>query len=162
MVKKCYQTELFLSNELISYKLKAKSFFFGFPKQTLWNQGITTELAPPTLNFGTKESRQLSTVLAPTPVKSIVAPTVQMTSVAPKPSFDQVLRGNTILSDPLPVPSIRGEILSVKITDDVYFCELDACKTNLRGRLLLNKGDKPYSSKDLADKLQKLWKVKEP
>jgi len=79
------------------------------------------ELAPSALNFGIKESRQLSTVLTPSPVKSTVAPTVQMTSAAPKPSFAQALRGNMVLSDPLPVPSIRGEILSVKITDDVYF-----------------------------------------
>lgn len=66
------------------------------------------------------------------------------------------------LSDPLPVPSIRGDILSVKITDDVYSCGLDFCKTNLRGRLVLNKGDKPFSSKDLATKLHKLWKVQGP
>ena len=48
------------------------------------------------------------------------------------------------------MPSIRGDMLSVKITDDVYARGLDFCKTNLRGRLVLNKGDKPFSSKDLA------------
>jgi hypothetical protein len=57
------------------------------------------------------------------------------------------------------VPTIRGETLSVKITDTVYYRGLDFCKSNLRGRLVLNKGDKPYSIKDITAKLQKLWKV---
>jgi len=93
---------------------------------------------------------------------STVVPSVQMISAAPKPSFAQALCGNTVLSDPLPMPYIRGDMLSVKITDDVYFRGLDACKIDLRGWLVLNKGDKPYSSKDLSAKLQKLWKVKGP
>jgi hypothetical protein len=58
------------------------------------------------------------------------------------------------------VPYIRGETFSVKITNDVYSRGLDYCKTNLRGRLMLNKGDKPYFSKDLTAKLQKFWRVK--
>ena len=33
------------------------------------------------------------------------------------------------------------------------------CKTNLRGRLVLNKGDKPYATKDIQLKLQKIWKT---
>ena len=60
------------------------------------------------------------------------------------------------------MPSICGDMLFVKIIDDVYVRGLDFCKTNLRGRLVMNKGDKPLSSKDLAAKLQKLWKVKGP
>jgi len=75
-------------------------------------------------------------------------------------SFTQALRGPQInYSEPLPAPSIRGETLSIKITSDAYFRGLEACKTNFRGRLILNKGDKPYSSKDLFAKLQKVWKV---
>lgn len=35
---------------------------------------------------------------------------------------------------------------------------LKAYKVNLRSRLVLNKGDKPYSSKDIVAMLQKLWK----
>jgi len=33
------------------------------------------------------------------------------------------------------------------------------CKTNLRGRIVLTKGDKPYTTKEIESKLQKLWKV---
>jgi hypothetical protein len=98
----------------------------------------------------------------PPPVTRTAPPTAPQVVAAPKPSFAQALQGKSALSDPLPVPSIRGDMLSVKITDDVYARGLDFCKTNLRGRLVFNKGDKPLSSKDLADRLQKVWKVKGP
>jgi len=114
------------------------------------------ELAPPLFIPGITE-----TPVHP-PVMHTAVPTAQLSTYAPKPSFVQALRGNTSLSDPLMVPSIRGDMLSVKITDDVYVRGLEFCKTNLRGWLVLNKGDKPLSSKDLAAKLQKLWKVKGP
>jgi hypothetical protein len=66
-----------------------------------------------------------------------------------KQSFAQTLRGPQVqFSEPLPEPSIRGETLPIKITNDAYFRGLEACKINLRGRLVLNKGNKPYSSKD--------------
>jgi len=120
------------------------------------------ERAPPAFNPGTT-TQPLSTVFAPATVTPSTATTTPRATVAaPKPSFAQALRGNTVISDPLPVPSIRGDILLVKITDAAYCRGLDACKTNLRGRLVLSKGDKPYSSKDLAAKLQTTWKVKGP
>lgn len=97
------------------------------------------------------------------PFASITAAsTAPFVTDVPKLSFAQALRGKSALLDPLPVPSIRGDMLSVKITDDVYVRGLDFCKTNLRGRLVLNKGDQPLSSKDLAVKLHKGWKVQGP
>jgi len=36
------------------------------------------------------------------------------------------------------------------------------CKRNLRGRLVLTKGDKPYASKEIEDKLKKQWKTTAP
>lgn len=81
-------------------------------------------------------------------------------AVIHKSSFVQALRGSQVkISEPLPVPSIRGETLFVKITNDAYFRGLEVCKINLHGRLVLNKGNKPYSSKDVFAKLQKVWKV---
>lgn len=38
-----------------------------------------------------------------------------------KPSFAQALRGSPVQFDPLPMPTIRGERLSVKIIDTVYY-----------------------------------------
>lgn len=92
--------------------------------------------------------------VSPTP---IAAPT-QLA----KPSFAQALRGPPTSSDPLPLPSIRGDILSMSISATTYTRGVDYCKINLRGRLVLSKGDKPYVTKDITAKLQKLWKVKGP
>jgi hypothetical protein len=76
-------------------------------------------------------------------------------AVTPKPSFAQALRGPTVTySDPLPASIFRGETLSIHITKDAYLRGLEACRTNLRGRLMLNKGDKAYSSRELFSKLQ--------
>jgi len=50
-------------------------------------------------------------------------------------------------------------VLSIKISQTVYEKGMAVCKQNLRGRLVLNKGDKPYMKKDLELKLQKLWKT---
>ena len=36
---------------------------------------------------------------------------------------------------------------------------VEECKKALRARLTLNKGDKPYSARDLSDKIGKLWKT---
>jgi len=36
------------------------------------------------------------------------------------------------------------------------------CVRNLRGRLVLNKGDKPYTLKEIEDKLKKQWKTAAP
>ena len=60
----------------------------------------------------------------------------------------------------MPVPYIRGETLGIKITQDFYERGRNFCKTNFRGRLVLKKGDKPYTTKDIESKLQKLWKIR--
>jgi hypothetical protein len=114
------------------------------------------EIATPPIRHG------IAATPVPPPATLAVVPSAPTASAAPKPSFAQALCGKSALSDPLPVPFFRGDMLSVKITDDVYTSGLDACKINLRGRLVFSKGDKPLSSKDLAAKLQKLWKVKGP
>ncbi|KEH40760.1 DUF4283 domain protein [Medicago truncatula] len=89
----------------------------------------------------------------------MVALTTPTQATAPKPSFAQALRGSTIIySEPLPLPVIRGDMLSVKISKEAYVCGLEACRTNLRGRLMLNKGDTSYSSKAVFEKLQTIWK----
>jgi len=67
----------------------------------------------------------------------------------PKPvhniSFAQALTASstTISSnDNLPQPLIRGETVSIHISQDIYKNGMAVCKRNLRGRLVLNKGDK--------------------
>ena len=87
--------------------------------------------------------------------------------VAPPPkivqciSFAQALATTpkTSSNDNMPKPLIRGESVSITITQQIYEKGLEICKHNLRGRLVLNKGDKPYTTKDIHLKLQKQWKT---
>jgi len=74
-------------------------------------------------------------------------------------SFAQALlnKVSVSLSD-LPKPCLKGNSLSIKISEDVYQSRLTNCNNYLHGRLVLAKGDKPLSSKDLHAKLSHLWK----
>jgi hypothetical protein len=58
----------------------------------------------------------------------------------------------------LPKPCLKGNSLSIKISEDVYQTGLANCNNYLHGRLVLSRGDHPVSSKDLRDKLLHLWK----
>ena len=96
------------------------------------------------------------------------APTLSSSTVAPPPpkplnriSFAQALttEPRTSSNDNLPKPLIRGEKVSITITQHIYEKGMEICKHNLRGRLVLNKGDKPYTTKDIHLKLQKQWKT---
>jgi len=119
-----------------------------------WQAELATNVpAPVTLTTARSPSLTLTTVTQHNSTPATI----------PKPSFAQALRGPTLTyTDPLPAPTIRGEMLSIQITKDAYLRGLEACRTNLQGRLMLNKGDKPYSSKDLFIKLQTTWKVSAP
>ena len=83
----------------------------------------------------------------------------------PKPvsrlSFAQAVSASASIStnDDLPQPLIRGESVSIHISQHVYEKGMEICKRNLRGRLVLIKGDKTYTAKDIHSKLQKQWKT---
>lgn len=56
-------------------------------------------------------------------------------------SFTQVLSpALSAINDPLLQPTIKGDYLSIKITEEVKVIE--ACKINLHGWIVLHKGDK--------------------
>jgi hypothetical protein len=74
-------------------------------------------------------------------------------------SFAQVLQNSCeVLVSQLPLPAIKGDSLYIKITQSEYEKGLIDCKRNLHGRLMLSKGDKPVTAKDLKAKLTQLWK----
>ena len=80
----------------------------------------------------------------------------------PHKSFAAALGGNS--SSPSDdalflVPCIKGDALCIRIGHKEYTKGLAECQTALWGWLTLNKGDKPYTTKDLAVKLGKLWKM---
>ena len=80
----------------------------------------------------------------------------------PAPSFAQVLSSSNsspASNEPeLPQPNIRGDLVSICISQTVYEKGIDYCKRNLRGRLVLNKGDKPCSSAEIHQKIHKQWR----
>jgi len=100
-------------------------------------------------------SAALSSAARVPPPSKLVA--TQVVSIAQALNAVQKVSSN----DKFPQPSIRGEALYIKISQDMYEKEMAVCKHNLRWRLVLNKGDKPYTTKDIQLKPQKLWKTGE-
>jgi hypothetical protein len=89
------------------------------------------------------------------PLATPAAAMVRASSPPVAASFAQILSASTPTSsnDDLPQPSIRGETLNIKISQGMYEKGMAFCKRNLRGRLVLNKGDKPYAKRDIELKL---------
>jgi len=61
----------------------------------------------------------------------------------------------TSASIPSPQPTIIGDQLGICISQKMYEKGIEYCKCNLRGRMILNKGDKSCSSTEIQQKLQK-------
>lgn len=79
---------------------------------------------------------------------------------APK-TFASILRGSDDLDfnlSQLPSPTLRGDVVFVKINEDVYQQQLRKCKNCLLGRLLLRKGSQPMKLDQIKEALQALWK----
>jgi hypothetical protein len=99
--------------------------------------------------------------------EQFVCPWPCLVSPTPKPtpksvtnrSFAQALlnKVDAPLSE-LPKPCLKGNTLSIKISEDLYQSRLANCNNYLHGRLVLSKGDKPLSFKELHAKLLHLWK----
>jgi len=74
-------------------------------------------------------------------------------------SFAQVVsRACDIQVNQLPPRVIKGDTISVKISQLEYEAGLEDCKHNLHGRLMLRKGDSPVTTKILKEKLNAVWK----
>lgn len=73
-------------------------------------------------------------------------------------TFAQALNNSvdTPLSQ-LPRPCLKGDALSIKISESEYLAGISECKTRLHGRLILSKGDSPIKVADLRSKLSKKW-----
>lgn len=74
-------------------------------------------------------------------------------------SFAQALNSSFDISlSQLPRPCVKGDSISIKISEEEYQKGLEGCKNNLHDCLLLAKGNKPIKSSDLRAKLSTLWK----
>ena len=113
------------------------------------------ELAVPAL-VSTSTQTRIPTTATVKPPSTVVAPP---NNYSPPKSFVQALVATTVTdsSETLPTPVIRGETLCIQISEATYAWGVDVCKRNLRGRLILNKGDKPYGWREVLTKLQQLW-----
>ncbi|AET02707.1 hypothetical protein MTR_8g046080 [Medicago truncatula] len=80
-----------------------------------------------------------------------VQPLQLVRPTAPVQSFAQVLSSSisSAPNEPLPQPTIRGESVSIRILQMLYEKGIEYCTRNLRGRLILSKGDKSYSSSEI-------------
>ena len=89
-----------------------------------------------------------------------VAPpeTVVAEKISTDKSFAQALsKSCDILLHKLPPKVYIGDTISFKISQDEYESGLEACWSNLHGRLTLQKGDSPLTTKSLKIKLNDLW-----
>lgn len=66
---------------------------------------------------------------------------------------------SSIALSQLPIPTVRGEVTYIKISEDVYQEQLRTCRSNLIGRLLLRKGSMPMKTVDLKRALSVLWRL---
>jgi len=57
----------------------------------------------------------------------------------------------------LPPKVIMGDTVRIRITQREYEADLSECLRNLHGRVTLQKGDSPLSSKLLKQKLEGMW-----
>jgi len=97
--------------------------------------------------------------VAPSSAVAQSTTTVQPIS-APAMSFAAALAGTTVIDDrPFPSPCIKGDALSIKICQEEYHKGVEDCRKVLRACLTLNKGDKPYSARDLSNKIGKIWQT---
>jgi hypothetical protein len=85
-------------------------------------------------------------LVSPSPKPSVVAPMVS------NRSFAQALvnKVDVSLSD-LPKPCLKGDSFSIKISEHVYQAGLSNCNNYIHERLVLARGDKTFSSKDLRE-----------
>jgi hypothetical protein len=57
---------------------------------------------------------------------------------------------------------MKGNSLSIKILEEVYQSGLSNCDNYLHGRLVLSRGDKPFSSIELARKTLAIMETYRP
>jgi hypothetical protein len=93
--------------------------------------------------------------LAPSPSK---VPVVSPSPTVNRSFAQALLNKEEVTLTHLPKPCVKGNSLAIKITEEVYQSGIANCTNYLHGRLVPSRGDKPLSSKDLREKLLRLWK----
>lgn len=78
--------------------------------------------------------------------------------------FAQVVTNSLVATqnDPLPSQPIKGDSLCMKIAQKAYEKGIVDCQQKLHGIMVLNKGERPYRTKEVSLKLSQLWKTSNP
>ncbi|GAU22855.1 hypothetical protein TSUD_282220 [Trifolium subterraneum] len=77
-------------------------------------------------------------------------------------TFAQALSNScNIPTSKLSKPCLKGEQISIKITETEYLAGVDDCQNVLHGRFTLPKGSSPVRMQDLKEKILKFWKTNE-
>ncbi|MCI06175.1 NBS resistance protein [Trifolium medium] len=79
-------------------------------------------------------------------------------------SFAQALANEAIevSSNPLPTPIVKGEHISVRITQEEYYKGVADCRNHLLGRLILKRGERSLTTQELYAKLKSIWQNLSP
>lgn len=76
-------------------------------------------------------------------------------------SFAQALTNScSIPNSHLPKPCLKGEQLSIRISEDEVLAEILDCQKVLNGRFTLPKGSSPVCMLDLKERISKFWQTK--
>jgi len=84
-------------------------------------------------------------------------PTKFATSVSTRSFAQALLNKVDVPLSHLPKPCLIGSSLSIKISENVYQSGVANCDNYLHGRLVLSRGDKPLPSKELREKISRIW-----
>jgi len=77
-------------------------------------------------------------------------------------TFAQALCGTvTTIDEHLPALIIKGDSLSIKISQEKYEKRVEKWKRLIHRRLVMSTGDKPYTTKELFSKLSKFVEILE-
>jgi len=109
---------------------------------------------------GVSEIAPSSTLVHSSDMVPLVSVPTSTTTTSPSLSFAAALAGAKDVADrPFHILCIKRDALSIKICQDEYHKGVEDCRRVLRARLTLNKGDKPFSARELGSKIGKVWKT---
>lgn len=76
-------------------------------------------------------------------------------------SFVEALTGSSVPVPikPIPPPRYEGGNVIVEVDDEDYEKEVRQCQFDVIGRIIMQKGDRPYSTLEIFDKLVILWGI---
>ena len=86
---------------------------------------------------------------------------IQKAIALPKKSFASVVAASTSVPLPTPAVSKQGAFQAIKVNNEIYQKRLQLCQHSLIGRIVLNKGETPWTLPKLKEHLSSIWTLNE-